>query len=119
MSDATPNPALPGTEAALPGLLRLDSWPDADILGALLDGQARALAAVRPAIPALARAARMASDRLSKGGRLIYLASGSPALIGLGDALEVLVQKVDMETRRIDFRPAEMPEKTSTRRRRR
>lgn len=38
---------------------------------------------------------------------------------GLGDALEVLVQKVDMETRRIDFRPAEMPEKTSTRRRRR
>lgn len=86
-----PNPqrVLPGTETALPGLRGFDVWPDEDILSSLLDGQARALAAVRPAIPALARAARMASDCLSAGGRLIYLASGSPALIALGDALEL------------------------------
>lgn len=86
---ALPLATLPGTETLLPDLRGFDARPDADILGILLDGQARALAAVRPAIPALARAARMASECLSRDGRLIYLASGSPALIALGDALEL------------------------------
>ena len=29
---------------------------------------------------------------------------------GLGEAMKVIVQRVDMETRRIDFRPAELPQ---------
>jgi N-acetylmuramic acid 6-phosphate etherase len=87
MSNATPR--LPGTETAPPGLRGLDTWSDPDILTTLFDGQARALAALRPAIPALATAARTASDCLSRDGRLIYLAAGSPALIALGDALEL------------------------------
>ncbi|MEO1202969.1 MAG: RNB domain-containing ribonuclease, partial [Pseudomonadota bacterium] len=31
---------------------------------------------------------------------------------GLGESMRVIVQKVDMETRRIDFRPAELPHET-------
>ena len=40
-------------------------------------------------MPALASAAALAVGRLAQGGRLIYLAAGSPALIALGDALEI------------------------------
>jgi ribonuclease R len=34
---------------------------------------------------------------------------------GLGESMRVLVQRVDMETRRIDFRPAELPHEAPTR----
>ncbi len=37
----------------------------------------------------------------------------------LGDAMKVIVQRADMETRRIDFRPAELPQESERRRRRR
>jgi N-acetylmuramic acid 6-phosphate etherase len=67
----------------------LDTWRDEDILGALFDGQRRALDAVGPAISSLAAAARLASGKLASGGRLVYLGAGSPALISLGDALEI------------------------------
>ena len=36
----------------------------------------------------------------------------------LGDAMKVIVQRADMETRRIDFRPAELPREQERRRRR-
>lgn len=89
MSAVSPRPALPETETVDSNLRGLDTWADDRILDALFDGQARALASVRAAIPFLARAARMASGCLTRGGRVIYLASGSPALIALGDALEL------------------------------
>lgn len=38
---------------------------------------------------------------------------------GLGEAMKVLVHRVDMETRRIDFRPAELPHEDTRKRRRR
>ena len=77
------------TELAEDRFAGLDTWAPEAILAALLDGQKRALAAVGPAIPALAEAARIAAERLAAGGRLVYLAAGSPALISLGDALEI------------------------------
>ncbi|HQZ13980.1 MAG TPA: N-acetylmuramic acid 6-phosphate etherase [Devosia sp.] len=80
---------VPATEIADDRYAGLDTWPDEAILSALLDGQRRALASVEAAIPQLARAAKAASEKLRAGGRLIYLASGSPALISLGDALEI------------------------------
>lgn len=67
----------------------IDTWQNAEVLSALLDGQRRAVEAVEAAIPALARAAEVAAGRLRAGGRLIYLAAGSPALISLSDALEL------------------------------
>lgn len=77
------------TEIAEDRFAGLDTWPDATILAALLDGQKRALASVEAAIPALAQAAAAAAAALAGGGRLVYLASGSPALMSLADALEI------------------------------
>lgn len=79
----------PATEIADPRYAGLDTWQDDTILSALLDGQKRALASVEAAIPALSQAARLAADKLAAGGRLVYLGAGSPALISLGDALEI------------------------------
>ena len=81
--------SLPSTEHAEDRYVGLDTWRDEAILAALFEGQRRALASVEAAIPDLARAARAAAYRLEDGGRLIYLAAGSPALISLNDALEI------------------------------
>ncbi|MHB1109716.1 MAG: N-acetylmuramic acid 6-phosphate etherase [Devosia sp.] len=79
----------PATEIAEARYIGLDTWQDDAILTALLEGQKRALASVEAAIPDLARAARLAAGKLAAGGRLVYLGAGSPALISLGDALEI------------------------------
>jgi N-acetylmuramic acid 6-phosphate etherase len=83
------NASTPATETADSRYAGLDTWDDDSILAALFDGQKRALDSVEAAIPDLARAARLAADRLATGGRLVYLGAGSPALISLGDALEI------------------------------
>lgn len=79
----------PTTEVAEDRYAGLDTWRDDDILSALLTAQQRALASVNAAIPDLARAASAAAEKLAAGGRLVYLAAGSPALMSLADALEI------------------------------
>lgn len=86
MSALTPTVATEMADSRYDGL---DTWEDGDVLAALLAGQQRALASVEKAIPAIALAARAAADKLAAGGRLIYVAAGSPALMSLADALEV------------------------------
>jgi N-acetylmuramic acid 6-phosphate etherase len=83
------NASMPATEIAEDRYRGLDTWRDDAVLRVLLDGQRRALASVEAAIPDLARAATLAAEKLDAGGRLVYLAAGSPALISLNDALEV------------------------------
>lgn len=83
----TPPPA--ATELAEQRFARLDTWDDRAILGALLDGQRRGVESVAEAIPHIAAAAQLATAALEAGGRLLYLAAGSPALISLADALEI------------------------------
>lgn len=78
-----------GTESADTRYAGLDSWDDTAILAAVLDGQKRALASIDAALPALGHAAQAGADALKAGGRLVYIAAGSPALIALGDALEI------------------------------
>lgn len=80
---------LAATETIDTRYVGIDTWQDEKVLGALLDGQRRAIEAVEAAIPALGRAAELAAGRLRAGGRLVYLAAGSPALISLSDALEL------------------------------
>jgi len=80
---------LRATEQRDPAVVGIDGWEDAQVLKVLLEGQARAVACVGAAIPSLEKVAVLAVGRLKDGGRLIYLASGSPALIALGDALEI------------------------------
>lgn len=77
------------TEVADAQYVGLDTWPNQSILNALHLGQAIAVASVAKAIPSISAAADLAVGKLSAGGRLIYLASGSPALIALGDSLEI------------------------------
>ncbi|MBN9317733.1 MAG: N-acetylmuramic acid 6-phosphate etherase [Devosia sp.] len=84
-----PMTSSPTTEAAEARYAGLDTWRDDAILLALLEGQQRALNSVAAAIPALSRAARAAADKLADGGRLIYVAAGSPALMSMADALEI------------------------------
>ena len=65
------------TETISPRYRGLDTWSDEDVLDALWEGQARAVAAVRPALPAIMAAARAMAARLGATGRIIYAGAGS------------------------------------------
>lgn len=68
----------------------LDTWPDAEVLEALLERNFAALAAVRPALPALERAAAGAAARLREGsGRLVYAGAGTSGRLAVLDAVEL------------------------------
>jgi N-acetylmuramic acid 6-phosphate etherase len=67
----------------------LDSWPSLDILSAFYEGQLSAIAAVRPALPAIASAAEEAAARLRRGGRLVYVGAGTSGRIGVQDGTEL------------------------------
>lgn len=81
--------ALSVTELADARYVGLDLWADDAILGAMLDSQRLAINSLEPALPSIARAAAAAADALRAGGRLVYIAAGSPALIAISDALEL------------------------------
>ncbi|MGI9506445.1 MAG: N-acetylmuramic acid 6-phosphate etherase, partial [Geminicoccaceae bacterium] len=67
----------------------LDTLPIEDIAARLHAAQTEALAAVAPAIPKLAEAARLLAGAVRNGGRLIYAAAGSSGLMAMADALEL------------------------------
>ena len=77
------------TEARHPGSAGLHIASGAEALTRLLDAQAAALEAVRPAIPALERVADAAADALRAGGKLAYVGAGSSGLMALSDCLEL------------------------------
>jgi len=78
-----------GTEAIDPRYRGIDTWSDERILEALWDGQARAIGAVRPALPAIASAARAIAERLGETGRLIYAGAGSAGRQAALDGMEL------------------------------
>ena len=67
----------------------LDSWGDEAILAAFIEGQERAVAAVKSAQPAIARAAGAIVARLGTTGRIIYVGAGSSGLIAALDGMEL------------------------------
>jgi N-acetylmuramic acid 6-phosphate etherase len=67
----------------------LDVWDTDGILEALVEGQMAAVAAVRPALPQLGRAAESAVPRLRAGGRLIYVGAGTSGRIAVQDGVEL------------------------------
>src|ERR671917_2631514 len=67
----------------------LDSWSDQEILEAFWEGQARAVAAVRPALPEIAAAARAIAGRIEPGGRLVYVGAGSSGRQAALDGMEL------------------------------
>ncbi len=83
------NPERP-TERRLERYREADRWPVEECLAAMLENQMHAFAAMREALPALARAARAASARLRPGkGRIVYTGAGSSGRIAVQDGVEL------------------------------
>lgn len=78
------------TEDVSPRFLDLDLWETLDGLKALQDGQMEAVAAVKPALPAIAAAVDAAVPRLRRGGRLVYVGAGTSGRIAVQDGAELL-----------------------------
>src|SRR6516164_7842287 len=67
----------------------LDAMADDAIVGILLTGQERAVAAVGEARPALVKAAHAIVSRVGEAGRLIYVGAGSSGRIAALDGMEL------------------------------
>ncbi|MEM7445018.1 MAG: N-acetylmuramic acid 6-phosphate etherase [Pseudomonadota bacterium] len=79
-----------GTEDVSDRYRGLDIWPDEEILESLFEAQLTAVVAVRPALPALAAAARAMSDRLAKPeGRLFLVGAGASGRLSIQDGIEL------------------------------
>lgn len=68
----------------------LDMWDTTTALQRLHAGQLAAVAAVGPALSALAAAVEDGAERLQRGGRLIYAGAGTSARIAVQDGAELL-----------------------------
>jgi N-acetylmuramic acid 6-phosphate etherase len=77
------------TEDRLERYRDIDTWPPAKSLEAMLEHQMAAFAAVRSALPALARATEAAADRLRRGGRLVYAGAGASGRLAVQDGVEL------------------------------
>jgi N-acetylmuramic acid 6-phosphate etherase len=83
------NAHLRKTESELPESSGIDTWSDAEILGAFVAGQERAVAAVKAAIPQISKAANAIAACLAGGGRLFYAGAGTSIRIGVQDGSEL------------------------------
>ena len=77
------------TEDRLERYRDADTWPAERSLAAMLDSQMAAFGAVRQALPALARAAEAAADRLRREGRLVYAGAGASGRLAVQDGVEL------------------------------
>ncbi len=78
------------TERASPRYSDIDLWEPGDILDTLIEGQMAAVAAVRPALGAIDRAATAMETRLRRGGRLIYAGAGTSGRLAVQDGAELI-----------------------------
>jgi N-acetylmuramic acid 6-phosphate etherase len=78
-----------GTETISPRYRGLDVWKDEEVLEAMWEGQARAIAAVRRALPAIGWAARSMAERLGAAGRIIYVGAGTSGRLAALDGAEL------------------------------
>ncbi len=77
------------TEDVDPRFADLDAWPFAQAIEAMWDGQLSAVAAVRPALPAITMAAEAAALALGESGRLIYVGAGTSGRVAVQDGAEL------------------------------
>ncbi|PYE85608.1 N-acetylmuramic acid 6-phosphate etherase [Pseudoroseicyclus aestuarii] len=77
------------TETAAPRYAGIETWPTADLVAAMIEGQMAATASLLPAAPAIARAVEHGAKRLARGGRLIYLGAGTSGRLATLDAAEL------------------------------
>lgn len=79
-----------------------DSWTVAEMIGAMLEGQLAAVAAVGGAVAAIAAAVDAAAPGLLQGGRLVYVGAGTSGRIAVQDGAE-LTPTFDWPRERIVF----------------
>ncbi|MCF3973354.1 N-acetylmuramic acid 6-phosphate etherase [Paracoccus salsus] len=77
------------TEARHPGSAGLHRQPADRVLAVLMNAQVAALSALRPALPAIERAAESGAQALLAGGRMGYAGAGSSGLMAMADCLEL------------------------------
>lgn len=77
------------TEFASPRYADIDAWPTADVVAAMFEGQTSAVAAVRPALSAIAAAIDHAAARIGSSGRLVYAGAGTSGRIAVQDGAEL------------------------------
>jgi N-acetylmuramic acid 6-phosphate etherase len=90
------------TEDVDPRFAELDAWPLPTAIEAMWDAQMAAVAAVRPALPAIAAAADEAAGTLKRGGRLVYVGAGTSGRVAVQDGAE-LPPTFDWPTERLVF----------------
>lgn len=88
MNDLPPNRAHTPTEGVLDSIPALDAVGIEERLRIINDQDALVPAAVRRAIPQIARFVRVASERHARGGRQIYVGAGTSGRLGVLDASE-------------------------------
>jgi N-acetylmuramic acid 6-phosphate etherase len=84
-----PTPPVSGTESTDAKHPRLDRYATPELVAAFVDDQFEAVAAVKAALPELARAVDAAVPRLQAGGRLIYVGAGTSGRLGVLDSVEL------------------------------
>jgi N-acetylmuramic acid 6-phosphate etherase len=77
------------TEHISPRYVDLDSWPAAEMIAAMYEGQLAAAAAVGGALGAIAAAVEDAVPALERGGRIVYVGAGTSGRIGVQDGSEL------------------------------
>ena len=88
MPSSAPPPPL-NTEDADARHPDLDRYDTPELIAAFVDDQQGAVAAVRAAVPELARAVDAAVPRIAAGGRLIYVGAGTSGRLGVLDSVEL------------------------------
>ena len=78
------------TERASPRYSDIDLWEPGDILDALIESQMSAVAAVRPVLGAIQRAAQAMEARLRGEGRLVYVGAGTSGRLAVQDGAELI-----------------------------
>jgi len=76
------------TEAVNPRAAKLDTMPAEAIAALMLAEEAKAVRGAQGEAEAIGRAARLVADRLSVGGRLVYVGAGTSGRLGTLDAVE-------------------------------
>ena len=78
------------TEQISPRYIDLNSWPAAEMIAAMYEGQLAAAAAVCSALGAITAAVEDAVPALTRGGRIVYAGAGTSGRIGVQDGSELL-----------------------------
>jgi N-acetylmuramic acid 6-phosphate etherase len=90
------------TEDVSARFVDLDAWGTREAIEAMLEGQMSAVAAVRPALSAIARAVEDAATALKVSGRLAYVGAGTSGRVAVQDGAE-LSPTFDWPMNRVTF----------------